>query len=312
MDSVALDFAGIEEADLWQALRSANTLADRLMPGNAAATEYYQHVLQEVLRTRNRTERVVPATEADLATGRTVTVFRSANLPKIGGVRFSGNTSVGANALQSAVGSVAVGAEYSQRSVSRMLELNVKPLYEEIGRLTVTFSGLVLEGNTVLVTIEEGPVWTLGTAEFAGTPPFLNQMRSDAKFSTGKLANWKAFLADVERAKQHLLRNGYLGTKTTPEQTFHDDTRIVDMAIQVEPGRQFKFGALELIGLSGSDRQTAQRLWELSSRAPMNGPYVEEYLREVLASLGGRVRGLGRELRVRSGSDVVDLVITFR
>jgi outer membrane protein assembly factor BamA len=311
-DSVILDFSGIEEADLWQALRAANTLADRVMPGNAAATEYYQRVLEQVLRARNRAERVLPATEADLATGETVTVFRPANLPKIGGIRFSGNTSIDANALQAAVGSVVAGTEYSQRSVRRMLELNVKPLYGEIGRLTVAFSGLVLEGNTLLVTVEEGPVWTLGKAEFAGNPPFLNQMRADAKFSTGKLANWKAFLGEVERARQNLLRNGYLGAKATPEMAFHDDTRIVDVSIQVEPGRQFAFGALELIGLSGGDLQAAQRLWRLSGGAPMNGPYVEDYLREVLASFRGRIRGVSRELRVRPGSNVVDLVITFR
>ena len=135
-DNVRLDFPEVDEEQLWQELRSANALVNRRMPANASAVEYYRRAIQEALRKRNRNEQIETKNEADLAARTSGVVFRQANLPKIEGVRFDGNTSISSNSLLSALSKIAfIGEEYSEHDVRQLLDLNIKPLYEEIGRL---------------------------------------------------------------------------------------------------------------------------------------------------------------------------------
>jgi len=42
----------------------------------------------------------------------------------------------------------------------------------------------------------------------------------------------------------------------------------------------------------------------------MNNPYVDDYLKEVLQRV--ETNGVGRQMKVREGTTIVDLTITFR
>ena len=311
--SVRLDFPGIDDRQLWKQLASTNALLDPSIPSNAFVVEYYRRSIEEALRKQNPDERVVFKNEVDLVSRRFSVVFRPANLPKIASVRFEGNTSIGGSSLQGALGGTSfIGAEYSEFDVRKLLGLNVKPLYEKIGRLTVTFPQVGLAGQTVIVRIEEGPVWSLGRVDLTPDSLPAAQMRNDAKFQEGKPANWAEFLEAVERAKAVLLRNGYLAVKAAPVPSFHDDTRVVDVTIAVDRGRQFLFGALELSGLSLADQQVARDTWKLTSGAPLDKPYVDEYVRELVPALSDRPRSVSLQLRPREGSDTIDVLVKFQ
>jgi len=313
-DNVRLDFPGIEEQELWKEMKNANALVDLRMPANAAAVEYYRRTIQEALRKRGREEEIITKNEADLATGASWTVFRPANLPRISGVRFEGNTSISSNSLQGVLTQASfLGQEYSEHDVRHLLEVNLKPMFEELGHLTVKFPKVALDSGTVMVAIEEGRVWTLGKVEIAGDSIPVEEMQKTANFAQGKLANWKEFLIAISRARTVLSRDGYLAAKATPVSSYQGDTGIVNVTVRVEKGRQFLFGALELNGLSPADRQTAQSLWTLASGSPMNGPYVEDYLRTLLRSLNGSYKkGINTEMRPRPGTNTIDVAFTFR
>ena len=158
------------------------------MPNNERATAYYKRAMEAVLRKSNHPEEIVMKTEADLRTGKMVIVCRPAHLPRVAAIRFEGNAAIGRGALESAMAKVAIGQDYSERDFRRTLELNVRPLYEELGRLTVAFPRVSMAGagdGAVVVTaaIDEGPLWRLGTVRLIGDDLPLADMHDAARFA---------------------------------------------------------------------------------------------------------------------------------
>jgi hypothetical protein len=100
---------------------------------------YYKRAIEAVLRKSNHAEEIVMKTEADLHTGKMVVVCRPAHLPKVAAIRFEGNAAIADGALQAAMAKVAMDQEYTERDFRRKLEFNLRPLYDELGRLTVAF-----------------------------------------------------------------------------------------------------------------------------------------------------------------------------
>ena len=314
--AVALDFPGQDAEQLWQRLRSSAGLIDRQIPGNERASAYYQQALQALFRNSDHPLEVAVKTEADVITGKTVLVFRPAHLPRIVAVRFNGASALAPGVLAAHLVKVAVGQEYSEREFRRMLELNIRPLYEELGRLTVAFPHLEtqLAAGSVTVTVEvrEGPVWRLGKVDVTGDALPIAAMRKAANFATGVPANWKEFLASIDNMEKVLRRDGYIGASSDAVRSFRKDAPIVDVSVNVRKGRQFLFGALHIEGLDADARQRVARLWRLEAGAPMNQPYVHDFLESALPLLRGEVKSFGSALRIRPGTNIVDVTLKFQ
>lgn len=313
---VELDIPGQDTEALWQQLKSADALIDRQMPNNEHATAYYKRVVEAVLRKSKHPEEIVMKTEADLRTGKMVIVCRPANLPRVAAIRFEGNAAIGRGALESAMAKVTIGQDYSERDFRRTLELNVRPLYEELGRLTVAFPRVSMAGagdGAVVVTaaIDEGPLWRLGTVRLIGDDLPLADMHDAARFAAGSPANWKQFMTSVEEMEQVLRSDGYITVASKPVRVFQDSSHIVDVNVEVRKGAQFRFGELHIEGLDAATRQRLAGLWKLPGGAPMNELYINDFFRSVLPSLRGRFRTYGSEMHVHKDAKVVDVTLKF-
>ncbi len=314
---VELDIPGLDAEHLWQQLKSTDALIDKQMPNNDRALAYYKRVIEAVLRKSNHPEEIIMRNEADLQTHRMAIVCRPARLSRVAAIRFQGNTAIADGALQAAMAKVAIDQEYSERDFRRMLELNVKPLYEELGHLTVAFPhvGMASAGDAAVVVtagIDEGPAWHLGKVVIAGEALPLADMHEEARFAYGEPANWKQFMAAVGKMEQVLRRDGYIRVSSQAVRAFHDPTQIVDVTVQVKKGPQFLFGELEIEGLDADTQQRLRARWNLPSGAPMNQPYTDEFVRSALPILRGKFKTYGSELHVRPGGNVVDVALKFR
>ncbi len=127
---------------LWNRLTAAAPLIDRQIPNNDRASAYLLWALEGVLRASNYSEEIVVKNEINLGSGRMTLVFRPAILPKVGAIRFEGAAAIADARLQAAMAKVAIGEEFTDRQFRRKLELNLIPLYEELGHLTVAFPRL--------------------------------------------------------------------------------------------------------------------------------------------------------------------------
>jgi hypothetical protein len=130
--TIRVDLPGASEEEFWTWAKANEPLLHRKLPDTANAMEFFTRAANRFLAGRG-SEQVTSRIETDLATRQTVIAFRSANAPKISGVRFTDNPSIPSDVLVKAMTRPAIGAEYTDFEYRRMLDLNVRPLYEEHG-----------------------------------------------------------------------------------------------------------------------------------------------------------------------------------
>jgi len=314
---VIIDIPGVDATKLWLDLAHTDPFARPQMPQNEHAVAYYQHALENWLKQTNRQDQIVMKDETDLQRGTMAVVFVPANLPKVGEVVFSGNQVLDNATLQRAIVRVAPGQDYTDRLFRRILELNIRPLYEEKGHLTVSFPHIAIADpaaatSTVNVELNEGPAWTLGKVELTGPSLPVDQMMKAAEFPEGKLANWKQILACIENMGRVLKRDGYLQVSSNPVRSFQENGNIVNLTVQVRKGEQFLFAGLRITGFSPELEQKARKLWKLQEGAPMNEPYVNEYVRGMLDALRIQVKSVSIALTVRPGTNLADVALSFK
>ena len=314
---IVLDIPGRDAVRLWQELKSADALVDSQMPDNERALAYYKRVIEAALAKSNHPDEVVLRTEADLNTGKTMVICRPAHLPKIAAIHFEGNRAIAEGPLQDAMAKVALGQGYSERDFRRMLELNLRPLYDELGRLTATFPRVSMSGAgnaavTVTAGIDEGPVWRLGKVVLTGEALPLADLVEAGHFAYGAPANWKQFSRSIETMEDVLRRDGYIQVSPKPVRSFHDASQTVDVNVEVAKGPQFLFGELHIEGLDPSTQQRLAALWTLQRGAPMNQLYANEFIRSAMPVLRGRFKSVTQQLQVRQGTKVVDVTFKFK
>lgn len=312
-----LDIPGTDVDKIWQDLGHSDPFARPQLPQNDRAVAYYQHAIESWLQQNGRPGEIVTKDESDLDQGTMAIVFLPANLPKIGDIVFSGNQVLDNGALQRALVTVAPGQDYTDRLFRRMLELNLRPLYEEKGRLTVSFPKFAIAdpaaaSSTVNVEINEGPAWTLGKVDLAGDSLPVDEMMQAAKFPEGQLANWKQILECVNTAEKALRRHGYLHAASRPVRSLHESGNMVDLTVHVRKGDQFLFAGLQINGFSPGLEREARKLWKLEENTPMDAEYVNEYVRSMLQALRVQVKSINSALNVRPGTNLVDVVLSFK
>jgi len=315
---VRLSVPDFDEAQLWEALQQCDPLLLQDMPASDGAAAYYARAIERFLAQQGRPERIVSTTTADLNRYRMVVVFRPEVLPKVTAVRFEGALSVPEEALAKVVRAQIVGTEYMEQSFNELLAYNVRPLFEERGRLNVRFSRPALVksagGVAVTVPVEEGPAYRLGpvTIRSAGVP--VEELRQAAAFKIGELANWREISIAVSNLQRFLTRYGYLHAESRIERSLDDAAARADLIVWLTPGRKSVFGELRFSGIPDALAARLRHLWKLAPGAPMNLEYVGEYLSAVGADSG--VRGLSRRgsrhLEFRPGTNIVDVLLEFR
>lgn len=256
--TVTLDIAGVDEAALWAEIKRENGLIDTQIPASQESTDYYLAAIKTALKSLNHDQDVVSRYEGVLGTNKFAVNFRSANLPVITGIKFEGNRVLHSDALIAALKLVSFAGEgYTQSYVRRLLEANIKPLYEERGHLTVAFTRVAEApapgGVTVIASIDEGPEWTLGSVDVSGDAIPREEIRKEMKFPEGKLANWKLIQTGIDGVTAVLQRDGYLGAATEAVRAYHDETHAVDLTLKVDKGQQIP------VRRAGVDRSGAGR-----------------------------------------------------
>ena len=74
---------------------------------------------------------------------------------------------------------------FTEHDLKRLLDQNIRPLYEELGRLNVSFPENQSAGRRVTVLVDEGPVYKLGHVKVTGSGC------PAATDGTGEIANWR-------------------------------------------------------------------------------------------------------------------------
>ncbi len=246
-------------------------------------------------------------------------MFRPAgSAPSVAEVKFTGQSVIPSAALRNAINGVAIGTIFNETRFRQLLATTIKPLYEERGRLRVTFPKVTVErsrevnGLNVMVTVDEGASFTLGDIRMQGRNlPEAELMRA-ADFKMGDLANMTAVNEGVERMRNVLRRLGYIGAVATPDRLVNDQNKVVDLVIDIDPGDQFMMRALKVDGLDIESEPVIRKMWGLKEGKPFNPEYPDVFLNRVRVDQVFEELGEARSaLTIDRAAKAVDVTLLF-
>ena len=257
---VRFAISGVDEKQLWAWLHKNEPLVKDHMPANDDAVAFYSDAVRRFLKAEGRDKDMVSSVETDLRAQEQRFVFHPKDLPAIVDVAFSGASSISPPRLREAFMAGSKGTGFTEFDVRRVLDRNVRPLFENEGRLGVQFPAVRAEkvngGVLVTVAVNEGPAFKLRTVKLAG------EVKLSASFTIGEVANWNKVEAGAEELRQALKNQGYLNASYSIERQLNND-ETADVTIKFERGPLFTFGRLVLEGLDGVVERQLRSKWML-------------------------------------------------
>ena len=221
-------------------------------------------------------------------TGTMAVVFRPPGaLPVIARVTFTGNSVIAGSVLENAINAVAVGTSWREVRFRQLLETNVRPLYEERGRVRVLFPEIKAEkdrdvnGMALTVKVEEGASYSLGEVTVDGSTLAAAELVKAANLKRGDMFNIVQVQAAVARIEKRVRREGYMRVKTRIDRRMNDPAKTVGLAIHVEDGPRYTLAKLNIVGLDLISEPAIRQIWAIKEGQPFNADYPDYFLNRV-------------------------------
>lgn len=294
---------------------------DPSFDGNAAATEpgmkRYAGFVEDFLKSRGVDMKVRGLVWAEQGGALSVMFRPDTPIPSISDVRFQGCEKIEPLELRRIIIQTATGILFTEDRLRTVLNNEILPAYWAIGHLGVRFPKIEAtpleeeKGVRVMVTVEEGPLYTLREARVL-TREFREKDLLDlGRFPVGEEAMWVKVAEGVKAIQARVKRDGYLEAKVNWEPKLDEANGQVDLTVLVDEGPQYLFRALKIEGLDLVTEQEIRKLWTLAPGKPFNGLYPDYFLSQIRER--GLMDGLGDtrakiDLNERSHDATVTLV----
>jgi outer membrane protein assembly factor BamA len=309
------------EAELRKAIADKEPLfGGEQAPGHQAVLDRMAGELGAYLQaSKGYKEPVAARVSADVP-GELYVLFRPAKgRMRIAQIAFEGNQLLDSGFLGNAFGIVAVGVEFKEDHVRKLLDTAVRPHYEARGYLGVQFPKLTVapmkdvEGVALTVQVIEGKPYKYADLRAAGTGLSSKETLSIAGLKAGDVANFDTVKEVANKLVARMQRDGYMRSKASFERKVNDAALTVDIVFKTEPGPQYLFGKLDIKGLDLHGEPAVRKIWGLKAGRPFNIEYPQRFLDEVKAQ--GMFDGLKQtrfENKIDDKNLTVDVTLFFR
>ena len=273
-----IDIPGVKEPETWACVRKDYPWLTSRIPPGADAEAFIARAISHCTGSGT----LITEVEGDIHGSPALLIFRPRELPRVTAVRFSGNHQLAGDRLEHELAATAIHSDFTDRRFRRLLELNLRPFYEEFGMLNVRFTSLTSEptsagGVVVTADIEEGLVYKLSGVAIEGPDLPSEVAQSQDKFPRGKVVVWSQILKSITEAERPLRRAGYLALRTTTNRQLDDASSSLNLTVRIEKGRQFLFNAMVVEGMSDLIANRARQNWQLKPGSPMDEEYLAEF-----------------------------------
>lgn len=130
---------------------------------------------------------------------------------------------------------------------------------------------------TVEAEVREGAVFRIGEIRFSGNHAIASdELRSAFPIHKDAIFHRTMIGRGLEALRDAYARLGYIDFACVPDAPKSSAT-TVDLAIEVEEGRQYRMGRLEIAGDSNAAEQLRLR-WELEKGQPFDESYLKKFL----------------------------------
>ncbi len=306
------------DAALRAALAKQEILMGDVIPATREVLDRYERALTQALDGKVTVEGKL---NYDLP-GEPTVLFRPAgDRPRISEVHVTGNESVPAKELLNKFSDVAVGTEFTEPAVRRLLDAGIRPLYEAHGKVRVAFTKIVAEpskqaeviGVSVTVAVDEGPAYKLGAVRFTGAAAKQSRELEDlVKWRKDETVNFDEIKMGLDRIVKRFKGTGYIHAIARADRTYDDKEHTVDLAVNVDAGALFNYGKLEIRGLDVLSEPAIRKMWGALDGKPFDVGHPDAFLKEVKDQ--GIFDNLGEtssQTKVNEDAKTVDVTLIF-
>jgi outer membrane protein insertion porin family len=238
--------------------------------------------------------------------------------PVIGDVRFVGNEAIEEVWLRRQIVEVARGVMFSESLFRQFLENQIRPMYENVGRLTVQFGKLTtapatdVKGVVVTVEVMDGPLFTLEDVEYSGLPVDPSRIEELAEYQRDEPVNYTKIGLTIEKLFAELKSRGYLKPSYKARRKLNLEEKTARLFVDVDPGLQYRMGRLTVKGLDVVGEPVIRKMWTLQPGDPFRDDYPDFFLnavkeRGVFDFLGATKA----ERRINDDTRTVDVTLVF-
>ena len=174
---------------------------------------------------------------------------------------FQGNQVIPQSVLRQAVHLTAIGAPFTESSFRAMLNVAVRPLYEQRGRVRMAILKFAPHPSTMSKACTSSSNSTKARATRWAKSRSLGRPRSTpprslktGDFKSGDVANFDRVNDGLDKIRKALRRAGYLDSKVTSERAIDDAKKRWTWPLRIEPAAQYTAGKLTIVGLDLNGR----------------------------------------------------------
>jgi len=287
---VRLDGFETPEEELMALLREKIPLfADRVPSTGTMALRIGNTLQQHWSEAGNESE--IIGRLAPIEGGRLAMLFQpETELQTISFVTFEGSEAIHPLELQRVFNPTAMGEAYSKARLMELLHFNIRPLFEEKGRMDVQFEEASVErdpassGLLIKVKVTDGPSYTYGSVqkpEAFGLPEDTVDKVFD--FDPGDPVDMKLAREAQAELDERYRRNGFLRADTKLETDVNHEARTVDLTWKVTPGPQYTLRKLNIRGLDILSEPAVRKRWAMQLGEPFNASYPAFFLDRIRA-----------------------------
>ena len=234
--------------------------------------------------------------------------------------RFENTKVVPPLTLQQKFNSVAMGVIYTERRLHELLKYNIKPLYEQVGRLEVKFCPCTVEPDTetkgliVTIQVDEGPEYKFGEV----VPPQTSFIKPEdlsklIKFQPGDTANLVLVSEALKRYEDQFKGNGFINVRSQYDPTTNPDKKTVDVVMRLDPGDRYVFRKLEIKGLDLVAEAAVRKRWAPEAGDHFNQHYPAIFLNRIRADqMFDNLQTTDWQMKTDEAEKAVDVQLIFK
>jgi outer membrane protein insertion porin family len=306
------------DAELRALIAQKDPLYGPKTPATKPVLDRYTQWIGEFLAAKNFHEPLTARLSSENPPELVILIRPSKPRPTIAQVQFTNSGEIPPQELQAVMYGVAVGTTYSEGRVRVLLDASIRPLYEARGHMRVAFPKIEaekakeVEGFNITVEVMEGPVYKLGKATYEGTLLRASDLTKMVKLKSAEVVNFDEVKAGQGRIDERLKHEGYLESVTRVDRAVNDTGHSIDVKFRTDPGPQYTFGKLTILGLDITSEPVIRKMWGLEAGKPFNPTYPEHFLGRIKEEgLFDNLKTTRSENKIDRGSHVVDVTVYF-
>ncbi len=309
------------DQDIKEWLKQQDPLFAPKVSGTKEALEHYRQLIAEYLASAKDYHEPIVGRLSSENPPDLVILFRPQTArPSVAQVKASDTGDIPAGVVQSTAYGVAVGTIYSEARFRQVLDSSIRPLYDAVGHIRVSFPSIEAEpdkdvkGVLVKFKVEQGPVYKLGKVQVTGADTSKVELPAILKkLKPGETANFDEVKAAQGKLEDEFHHQGYLRVNTEAVRGIDDEKKTVDVNIRITTGPLYTFHQLTLVGLDLEGEPVIRKLWGLQPGKPFVPGYPDHFLARVNEmGLFDDLKSTEAEQNIDPDKHTVDVTLTFK